>query len=542
MKGYRRVFILLFTVCALLLWISPAQGATIELSDGSTIEASVYVIRDGYHYLKIASADVSRVKYASRTVRHDVMFLRSGREVEGKITGFMDDYYYVQIPSSRVKSIMSETRLTTVSGSRPDIRDGLLFRIHGSNTIGAKLAPALVAAYFRSIGAGKVDIKDRKAEEVLVGGSFPGNSTPTEVEIQSYGSATAFNGLEKRACDIGAASRRITTDEAARLSSLGDLMSAKNEHILAIDGIAVIVHKNNPVFKITKKELQLIFSGELTDWARIGGRPGKINLYARDDKSGTYDTFKSLVLGKAKLASSARRYEDSSELSRDVSADPNGIGFIGLPYVLAAKALAVSDGAEPIPPDPFTIATEDYPLSRRLYLYTPANASKEVERFIEFALGEAGQKIVEQNGFVDLSVRAFKADVIADVSPAYHRMVVNASRLSVNFRFSKNSYQLDNKALRDLKRVAAYLNRSDNKGKRILLLGFTDSLGSFSSDQVLSEKRARSVQAELALHGITVRNTDVVGFSKLNPIVSNDTPEGREKNRRVEIWIRESGK
>jgi phosphate transport system substrate-binding protein len=75
--------------------------------------------------------------------------------------------------------------------------------------------------------------------------------------------------------------------------------------------------------------------------------------------------------------------------------------LFGLPYVLAAKALAVSDGAEPIPPDPFTIATEDYPLSRRLYLYTPANASKEVERFIEFALGEAGQKIVEQNGFVE---------------------------------------------------------------------------------------------------------------------------------------------
>jgi phosphate transport system substrate-binding protein len=100
---------------------------------------------------------------------------------------------------------MSETRLTAVSGNRPDIRDGLLFRIHGSNTIGAKLAPALVP-HISEHWCRKGRYQDRKAEEVLVSGSFPGNSTPTEVEIQSYGSATAFNGLEKRACDIGAAS------------------------------------------------------------------------------------------------------------------------------------------------------------------------------------------------------------------------------------------------------------------------------------------------------------------------------------------------
>ena len=103
----------------------------------------------------------------------------------------------------------------------------------------------------------------------------------------------------------------------------------------------------------------------------LGGNSGAISIHARDDKSGTYDTFKSLVLDplNLKLLAAAHRYESSTELSDAVAADPGAIGFIGLPYVRRSKVLGISAGAgnPPIVPTQFTVGTEDYPLSRRLY-------------------------------------------------------------------------------------------------------------------------------------------------------------------------------
>lgn len=105
---------------------------------------------------------------------------------------------------------------------------------------------------------------------------------------------------------------------------------------------------------------------------RTGGKGGAIRLYARDEQSGTYDTFKELVLashGKS-LASDARRFESNDRLAAAVSADPHAIGFVGIASVGRARALAIADGESlPMAPQESLIATEDYPLSRRLFLY-----------------------------------------------------------------------------------------------------------------------------------------------------------------------------
>jgi phosphate transport system substrate-binding protein len=103
-----------------------------------------------------------------------------------------------------------------------------------------------------------------------------------------------------------------------------------------------------------------------------------IRIYAWDDKSGTFETFRALVLGVKTLVSDAKRFEDSDALSEAVASDPRGVGFIGLPYVHSAKALAVSEsGARALQATRLTVSTEDYPLPRRLYLYAPANPRRE---------------------------------------------------------------------------------------------------------------------------------------------------------------------
>jgi len=410
----------------------------------------------------------------------------------------------------------------------------VLLRFAGSNTIGDKLVPALAEAYLQSQGASNIHtVVGAQPEDKTVIGVLPGSSDPVEIDVAAHGSATAFTSLADSSCDIGMASRSVKSDEAAKLAALGTMTDASNEHVLGLDGIAIIVNPHNALNEITVEKLQGIFTGEYDKWQ--GGAP--INIYARDDKSGTYDTFKNLVLAGKPLSKSAKRFEDSNALSDAVANDPNGIGFIGLPFIRNAKALAIADkGTKPLLPTTLTVATEDYSLSRRLYLYTPANAANaHVREFVQFALSPAGQQVVAANGFIAQTAEQATVQVAADAPPEYRDLTANAKRLPIDFRFLKGKTQLDNRAVADLDRVVAQTAQSGNAKAKIMLFGFSDSAGNSATNQKLSHDRAQVVAGELSRRGI---NASVVeGFGAALPVASNDSPEGREKNRRVEIWI-----
>ena len=409
-------------------------------------------------------------------------------------------------------------------------------RLGGSNTIGAKLAPSLVTAYFKDLGCPDVTTTTPATDETKLTCTTNGRSLVATVA--AHGSATAFEGLASKSLDIGMASRKIKADEVDKLRSLGDMTAPSNEHVLGLDGIAVIVHPANRVASLTVDQVGAIFSGVITDWKQVGGTPGPIDVYARDDKSGTYDTFKTLVLGKTALASGAKRYEASDELASKVTNDPNGIGFVGLSSVAGAKAVPVSAaGATPLVPNRFTVATEDYTLSRRLFLYTPtSNANPDVARFVTFATSSKGQAVVEQAGFVPLTIREEHSAAPTGAPAAYSSLVTNALRLSVDFRFRTASSELDNRGLKDLDRVTEFLASSTVHPDRLMLLGFADSRGSNDRNQVLSEARARAVATALSERGVTPGT--IRGFGSALPVADNATPDGQEKNRRVEVWVK----
>src|SRR5690606_10352639 len=168
---------------------------------------------------------------------------------------------------------------------------------------------------------------------------------------------------------------------------------------LALDGLAVVVHPALPIDELDTATIARLFAGEIANWQELGGPDVNVQVFARDDNSGTWDSFLSMVLkpqGK-ELSASAKRYESSQELSDNVSTTEGAIGFIGLPYVRQAKLVAVSDSDDALAvlPNPFTVSTEDYPLARRLYLYLPARQTNpEARRFVDFALTEQGQQVV----------------------------------------------------------------------------------------------------------------------------------------------------
>ena len=277
---------------------------------------------------------------------------------------------------------------------RPD--KPVALRLHGSNTIGKDLVPALCEDFLKFDGATSVQRKPgEKENETDIEAVLPSESAePLTFEVQAHGSKTAFEDLASGKCDIGLASRQIKSDEAQQcaLAGLGDMFSPACENVLGSDGIAVFVNKINPINVLTKEQIADIFSGRITDWSQLGGNAGPIDLYAPDDKSGTFDTFKSVVLGTRNLSPRASRYENSAKLSDEVAADANGIGIAGMAFVRGSKALAISEGgARPRLPTPFTVTTGEYPLSRRLFLYIPANPqNKWTRKFVEFAISELG--------------------------------------------------------------------------------------------------------------------------------------------------------
>jgi phosphate transport system substrate-binding protein len=237
------------------------------------------------------------------------------------------------------------------------------------------------------------------------------------------------------------------------------MRSAEHEHVVGLDGIVVIVSPRNPVTRLSLEQLQGIFSGAISDWSQIGGAAGTINVYARDSKSGTFDTFKTLVLDpeNKKLIDSARRLESSNELSDLVANDPSAIGFIGFAYVRSAKAVSlVNECGMSFVADTFGVKTEEYPLSRRLFLYSGKLAAGSFAAgFLDFAMSPDAQDIVKESGFIDQVLEAQRgkqSDRMPALQPARARKgdirepsirlardAQETTRLSATMRFRFNS-------------------------------------------------------------------------------------------------------
>ncbi len=410
-----------------------------------------------------------------------------------------------------------------------------VLRIHGSNTVGAQLMPAMVKAWLHESGFQiQKEVSTSNNERTIL--AVKGRQHRS-IEIHAHGSSTGFHSIAERKADLAMSSRPVKDKELTRLKHLGDLSQVNQETVVGLDGIAVVVHPDNPVSALSMRQLRGIFSGAISNWMTLGGSNQPIRVYARDNRSGTYDTFKSLVLSKqSPLLSSAIRYESNHQLSDDVAADSGGIGFVGLPSIRQAKALAIADGQNrAILPSELSVATEDYPLSRRLYVYTPQLATPLAAELAQYIKSAQGQGVVANSGFISQNVNAYEVTMNPQYPSEYQQLVSDANRLSLNFRFNPKQYKLDNKALQDIERLLAYLKKS--AAKQVILAGFSDGAEAAPWRRyVLSIERGDFVAEALIKNGISPKA--VRGFGSEVQVASNTTTKGRDKNRRVEVWVR----
>lgn len=244
--------------------------------------------------------------------------------------------------------------------------------IKGSDTLGAKLVPQL-------------------SEE------FKAQHPDTTFNIAAEGSTTGIAAIIDGTAQIGMSSRPAKPEEAAAAKAKG--VNFK-ETTVAWDGIAVIVNSANPIKSLTKKQVEQIFTGDVADWSAVGGSAGKISTYTRNTSSGTYSEFKELAMKKRDYAPTSQKLAGNEQIASEVGKNPNGVGYVGLAYTKASgiKVVAI-DGATP---SKESVLGKAYPYARPTFYYTNGEPTGVAKQFVDFTVSDAGQKIVEQVGFVPI--------------------------------------------------------------------------------------------------------------------------------------------
>lgn len=235
------------------------------------------------------------------------------------------------------------------------------------------------------------------------GEAFSETSPGVEVSVEGGGSGRGIAALLNGATDLANASRPMREREKVLLIQ-GQSKTAR-EVPVALDALAVFVHPDNPVRALSIAQLRGIYTGEITRWDEVGGTDRAIEVYNRDEASGTYAYFQDHVLEGASYTESARVIAETATIIEAVEGDPGGIGYGGIAYVekgVNALAVSAADGGEPVPPTPEAAVSGRYPLSRILYVYGAGPPGDLVGAYLDFVRSEAGERIVEEVGYYPL--------------------------------------------------------------------------------------------------------------------------------------------
>jgi phosphate transport system substrate-binding protein len=267
-----------------------------------------------------------------------------------------------------------------------------------------RLAAAIMAA---GIGVGGAVAEDNR---IVVDGSttvgpiakafaehYMGKHPEVNITVSESGSGNGAKSLINAACDVATMSRPMKPSEKTAAQQAGVLAI---EHVVAWDGIAVIVHPSNAVKGLTLDQIRDIYSGKIRNWRVLGGPDQTIVVVSRDTNSGTYESFETMVLKGEKMAASTEYVGSNGAIRQRVLSTPAAIGYVGLAFTEGVKALT----ANGIEATPETVLDKTYPIARALYMYTNGRPKvlSPLYNFVNLCNTAEGKKIVEDTGFVPL--------------------------------------------------------------------------------------------------------------------------------------------
>lgn len=290
----------------------------------------------------------------------------------------------------------------------------VLLRLAGSDVIGTRLAQQLAAGYLGIIGSTDIATQPGAAEgQTEVVGQR--GSQRDAIVITPNSAAAGYDMLGHRTADIAMSTTRMSLADAGRFSSLGAMTSPAAEAVIGLQGIVVAVNPANPVLSLTLPQLREVFSGRITDWSELGGTRGPVHVYVSQGRGGAIAP-QEVGIGQDGISATAA-WVTTDGMPTALAFDRDGIGLLPFGNSGAAKVLALSGrGTAAVAPSRLTIATDSYPLVRRLYLYAALTADSPVaRRFMNWVSSPAGQQVVEAAGFVPLTIRT-EATALSDAT------------------------------------------------------------------------------------------------------------------------------
>jgi phosphate transport system substrate-binding protein len=219
------------------------------------------------------------------------------------------------------------------------------------------------------------------------------------VTVSESGSGNGAKGLLNGTCDIADMSRPMKDTEFKACADKGIQPVA---HVVALDGLPILVHPSNPVQDLTVEQVRRIFLGEISNWKEVGGPDLAIVTISRDTNSGTYETFEGMVMQKKKIHDGCEYAGSNGAIRQKVQSTPAAVGYAGLGFVdKTVKALKING----IYPSAETVQTGEYPIARPLFMYTNGypELGSPVYQFVTIHLSEDGQEMVEEIGFVPVT-------------------------------------------------------------------------------------------------------------------------------------------
>lgn len=210
-----------------------------------------------------------------------------------------------------------------------------------------------------------------------------------QISVAGGGSGVGIKQVGEGLVDIGNSGRKPTDEETAKYGL--------RLFQWAIDGVAVIVNPANTVRALTQEQISGMFAGKILNWREVGGVDKPINLYTRDEASGTREVFWEKGLKKGDIAPGANFVVSNGAMKAAVSQDPDAIGYVSVGHIDAAVAPVAFGG---VMPTLQTVKEGKYPIARGLYSNTKGEPTGLTRKFIDYLFSAEGQQIAVEKGFI----------------------------------------------------------------------------------------------------------------------------------------------
>jgi len=236
-----------------------------------------------------------------------------------------------------------------------------------------------------SIAGGTAHIPVMEAAQKTIMTAYPKIS----ITVEGGGSGKGVEKVGAGTVDIGNAGRPLTEEEIAEYGL--------KSYPFAVDGVAVVVHPDNPVEDLSTAQMINIYAGNITNWKDVGGADQAINIFTREEGSGTRKTFWSKLLGKGKIIEDASFVGSNGEMRLAIAGDPGAIGYVGIGHIDETVKAPKLDG---VAPSQENAASGAYPIVRKLYMNTKGEPSDLVKAFIDYIWSPDGQQFCADAGYI----------------------------------------------------------------------------------------------------------------------------------------------